>query len=132
LLDKIAPELGNIDLMTIVPLHKKRLKKRKFNQVALIGKAMFKKSSSKFFLDILLRTKNNISQVKLGKTQRERNLKNIFMLNEKYRDLVKGKNILLLDDVMTTGATLEHCAKVLKKSGVEKVFVLTVAKTVFR
>ena len=83
----------------------------------------------KFFPDFLVRTKNTKPQIELRKKERENNLKNVFAVNKKYRELVRGKKILLIDDVMTTGATVENCAKTLKKCGARKVVVLTIART---
>ena len=79
----------------------------------------------------MLRIKNTTAQVALKQKQRQRNLKSAFALNPKYFAIVKDKKILLIDDVMTTCATLENCAKILKKSGAKNVTVLTIAKTIF-
>ncbi len=126
-------ELTNIDLIVAVPLHKKRLRQRKFNQASLLCRAMLQHTpTTKFYPDFLLRIKNTAAQVTLRKKQRKKNLKSAFALNPKYFQTVKNKRILLIDDVITTGATLENCAKVLKKAGAKKVTALTIAKTVFR
>lgn len=130
LFDKAKNEIADCDLVVAVPLHVKRLRKRKFNQSILLAKNLLKFSPEKvFYSDFLVRTKNTTPQVELKKKERESNLKNAFEVNEKYRELVRGKKILLIDDVTTTGATLENCAKVLKKCGAKKVVVLTIAKT---
>jgi ComF family protein len=114
----------------VVPLHKKRLLQRKFNQSALLAKNLQKLAPQLiFFSDFLIRTKHTKPQTTLKKKQRENNLKNAFALNEKYSNQVRGKNFLLIDDVTTTGATLENCAKVLKKHGAKKIVTLTIAKT---
>ena len=128
--NKIKLELDNADIITIVPPHKKRLSKRKFNQAALLAKAVIYKKSPILYLDLLLRKKNSESQVKLTKKQREKNLQNIFIVKEKYRNLISGKKILIIDDVTTTGATIENCAKVLKKFGAKEVVITTIAKTI--
>jgi ComF family protein len=133
LFNKSCSELENIDFIVAVPLHKKRLRQRKFNQSLLLCRAMLRYApQTKFYPDFLLRIKNTKAQVELRKKPRQKNLKNAFDLNKKYREIVKGKSFLLLDDVITTGATLHNCAKILKKSGAKKVTILTVAKTVFR
>lgn len=132
LFDKAKNEIATCDLMVAVPLHIKRLRKRKFNQAVLLCKNLLKFfPDKKFYPDFLFRVKNTVSQVELRKKQREKNLKRAFLVNKKYRDLVKNKKILLVDDVMTTGATLENCAKELKRRGAKEVTVLTIAKTVF-
>ncbi len=121
-------EIIDADFIVAVPLHKKRLRHRKFNQSLMLAREI---SKTKLQWDFLLRIKNTTAQVALKQKQRRRNLKNAFALNPKYFEIVKGKKILLLDDVMTTGATLENCAKILKKSGAKSVTVLTIAKTIF-
>lgn len=126
--DKFRNEIVDADLICAVPLHPKRLQKRKFNQAVLVGRNL---SSQKFIPDLLWRVANTAPQITLRKKQREKNLKRAFMVNKKYRNLVKNKKIILLDDVMTTGATLENCAKALKKFKAKEVIVATIAKTIF-
>ncbi|OFW81369.1 MAG: hypothetical protein A2887_03600 [Alphaproteobacteria bacterium RIFCSPLOWO2_01_FULL_40_26] len=128
LVSKSKNEIDACDLITAVPLHPKKLRKRKFNQAAMIAKKL---SPEKFITDLLWRTADTTPQVQLRKKQREKNLKRAFVMNKKYRNNVKNKKILLVDDVMTTGATLENCAKELKRRGAKEVVVLTIAKTVF-
>jgi ComF family protein len=142
LLNKVRHELNEIDLIVAVPLHKKRLRLRKFNQSLLLCRAMLQQVPTikfpvcpveiKFYPDFLLRIKNTKAQVELRRKQRKKNLNSAFAVNKKYFQSLAGKRILLVDDVITTGATLNNCAKVLKKMGAQKVIVLTVAKTVFR
>ncbi len=125
-------EIKNCDVLTIVPLHISRLRKRKFNQSALLAKSLIEFAPEKtLLLDLLIRTKNTKPQVELRKKERENNLKNVFELNKKYQDFIRDKKIVLIDDVFTTGATLENCAKVLKKYKAKEVVVLTIAKTAF-
>lgn len=132
LFNKARVEISDADFIVAVPLHKKRLRHRKFNQSLILCRAMLPHvSKTKLRPDFLLRIKNTVAQVELRKKQRERNLKSAFALNPKYFEVVKGKKILLVDDVMTTGTTLENCAKVLKKSGAKNVTVLTIARTIF-
>lgn len=123
---------AKFDLATIVPLHKSRLRDRKFNQSALIAKNLIdKKDQSKLLLDLLIRVKKTSSQVGLSKRKRNENLKSAFILNSKYQKLVSNKSILLIDDVMTTSATINNCAKILKKNGAKEVIVFCIAKTIF-
>ena len=128
LLKKFKDEIENCDIICAVPLHKKRLQKRKFNQAALIARFLDKK---KFIPDLLWRLVNTVSQVNLKREERERNLKKAFLVNKKYRNLIKDKTVLLIDDVATTGATINNCAKALNKAGAKKIVILTIAKTVF-
>lgn len=133
LLEKAKPELEDIDFITVVPLHINKLKKRKFNQTILLAKNLVKSNKKiKIYNDILFRAKDTPTQVDLTQKQRKENIKRAFILNKKYKEFVVDKKILLIDDVMTTGATIEACAKVLKKCGAKKVIVLTLAKTVLR
>ena len=130
LFDKAKSEIADCDLMIAVPLHVKRLRKRKFNQAILLAKNLLKFAPDKNFItDFLVRIKDTKPQVELKKKERENNLKNAFAVNAKYLKEVRGKKILLIDDVTTTGATFENCAKILKKHGAKKVVVLAIAKT---
>src|SRR3989338_7319471 len=132
LIKKIAPIASNYDFLVAVPLHKKRLKERKFNQAVLICKFLKKEFPHfKFYPDLLIRTKFTKTQTSLNKKQREKNLQNIFEIKEKYCQKIIGKNILLIDDVITTGNTLNGCAKILKKVKSKKITIVTIAKTVF-
>ncbi len=132
-LQKAEKEISDADLIIAVPLHLKKLRKRKFNQAVLIGKFLTKTTlGKKFYPDFLLKIKETKSQTELSQKAREKNLKRAFLVNKKYRELLRGKKILLIDDVTTTGATLENCAKELKRRGAKEVTVMTIAKTVLR
>jgi len=121
------------DFVVPVPLHPKRLRWRGFNQSLLLAEYISKEISPMMeidILDILQRKHYNAPQMNV-KNYRERleNVKNIFGLKSDINfDLVKNKNILLIDDIATTGATLEECAKVLKLAGAKKVFAAVVAR----
>ncbi len=113
--------------VTPVPLHAKRLKWRGFNQAEMIAKIVAKKWGLEF-REILERVKQTGQQV--GKTREERwgNIKGVFGL--KAEDRLPG-TILLIDDVWTSGATMQECAKVLKRAGVKEVWGLTLARRVW-
>lgn len=102
----------NYDLVVPVPLHKKKLWWRGFNQAELLAKVLVERPSQ-----VLLRKQNTKTQVGLSREQRLHNLTDMFIVSTD----VKDKNILLIDDVMTSGATLEECAKQLKIHGASKV-----------
>lgn len=121
--------LPNIDFIAPIPLHKFRIINRKYNQSALLAKNISGLSDKKVILDLLIRTKNNKPQASLNQKMRRKNVAGIFKVKEKYLEEIRGKNILLIDDVITTGATVESCCKVLKKCGVARIYVLTLAKT---
>ncbi len=121
--------LPDIDFIAPIPLHKFRIIKRKYNQSALLAKNIGVLSDKKVLLDLLVRIKNNKPQALLSQKARKKNVAGIFKVKEKYSATIKGRNILLIDDVITTGATVESCCKVLKKCGVNKIYVLTLVKT---
>ena len=126
---KIA-ELGDdFDVIVSVPIHRKKLMKRKFNQSALLANKIAKISGKISNNIILKKTKDIQPQASLTRKQRIENVKGSIAINSKMNDYIKGKKILLIDDVITTGATANECAKILKKAGAEKVYLLTAART---
>jgi ComF family protein len=124
---EIFPE---IDFIVPIPLHKLRIIKRKYNQAAILAKNIAKLSDKKLILDLLVRTKNNQPQASLDQRMRHKNVRGIFRTKEKYLTKIKGKNILLIDDVITTGATIESCAQELKSAKANRIYTLTLAKTI--
>jgi ComF family protein len=124
---KVFFENEKIDFIVPVPLHRFRFWKRKFNQAALLSKMVAKKTGIKVNYDDLQRVKNTVPQAKLGRSQRKNNIKGAFRVRQKAK--IKDMNILIVDDIMTTGATINECAIELKKAGANKIFVLTIAKT---
>ena len=117
--------LKDTDIIIPVPIHFTRLLKRKYNQASLIGNIISKLSKKNIQHNNLVRIVATKSQGHLNKTQRKQNIHNAFMIRAPQE--IKGKNILLIDDVYTTGVTVNECAKTLKKNGAKKVFVLTFA-----
>ncbi len=133
ILAKLKDELPSYDLIIAVPLHKNRLRQRKFNQSVLLARAILKHTKNlKFYPDILVRKKYTQAQAKLTQKERLQNLQNSFEINPKYKNTLKDKNILLIDDVMTTGATAENCARVLKEYGCGKIKAVAIAKAVLK
>jgi ComF family protein len=114
-------------LMMPVPLHPKRLRERGFNQSLVIARAIASNLGTEVDFLSLRRIKYTQPQTGLKKAERRRNVRGAFGLAGQ-PDL-KGKTVMLVDDVATTGSTLNECAKVLKKSGCEKVFCLVLART---
>ncbi|MBR3501275.1 MAG: ComF family protein [Alphaproteobacteria bacterium] len=117
----------NPDYLIPVPLHKKRLHSRRYNQSALLCKYLSRKSLVAVDYFSLKRTVNTVPQVSLTGTKRRNNLKKAFVLenSEKF----KGKSVVLVDDVKTTGSTLRECALVLRRAGVKNIYSLTLAQT---
>lgn len=111
-----------------VPLHKKRLAYRGFNQSQILAEAIQRKSENPIqVLPLLERSKNTSQQAKLHKKERNKNLEDAFRLHMNLPDL-QNSVCFLVDDVCTTGSTLEACAQILKEAGLKKVYGLVVAR----
>lgn len=123
-LDKTA---WNVDLIIPVPLHENRLKSRGFNQAALLAEYLSQRTGIPCRQDILIRRVDTKTQTSLSRHERTENLKDAFAIVGSGQDRIKDKNILLVDDVHTTGATADSCSKVLRQAGADKVYVLTIA-----
>ena len=120
--EKLDLEDIKYDYILYVPLHKKRLNKRGFNQSEKIGKNLSKLNEVPSH-DILIRIKNTKRLYKLSKEDRKKELKNVFKIKDTI-DL-RNKNILLVDDIFTTGSTVNEISKLLKLNGVNKVYIIT-------
>jgi ComF family protein len=118
------------DFLIPVPLHWQRLIRRRYNQAALLTKGLAHKTKKPALLNALKRIKNTPSQGHLTASEREQNVKNAFTLNPRYTNRLKGKRVLLIDDVLTSGATIKACTKVLLKHEILSVDILTLARTV--
>lgn len=122
-----AANIPQTDLITAVPLHPKRLKERGFNQAELIAKHLSTLTSTPY-QNLLVRTKHTKNQASItDKEHRLANLHNIFSIQETFKDNSDNKSVLVIDDVTTTGATLNECAKVLKQHHFGPVIGLTIA-----
>lgn len=115
------------DLIIPVPIHRLRLIKRRFNQSALLVKYLALRVGVSADYSSLIRRQNTVPQVKLTGTARRKNLRQAFAV--KYPQNIKGKKVVLIDDVETTGSTLNECAKVLRKAGAKAVYSITLART---
>ncbi|HIJ38785.1 MAG TPA: ComF family protein [Rhodospirillaceae bacterium] len=124
-----AALLSETDLLVPVPLHWRRLFGRRYNQAALLANHLARFSGVSCCPDALVRVKNTPSQGALGAQQRRRNVQAAFRLRAPH--LVGDLRVLLIDDVLTTGATVEECARVLRQGGAKAVDVLTLARVVF-
>ena len=114
------------DYIIPVPLFVSRLKMRGLNQSLILAKNVFPAEKAKIITDLLVRVKNTTAQSGLSGAERRRNLQAAFEVRESH--LLEGKNIWLIDDVFTTGTTVNECAKTLKKYGVAAVHVWTFAR----
>ena len=113
------------DVVTVVPISRHRRRKRGYNQALLIARAFCRSTGLPLSTGILRRVRQTESQV--GKQPRERKL-NVMNAFAGEAELAKGKIVLVIDDVFTTGATMNSCANALKKAGAEKVIGLTAAR----
>jgi len=109
-----------------IPLGKKKLKWRGFNQAEEIAKELSHKLRIPLLTECLKKAKRTISQTELSKEERKENIKGAFLAKNTH--LIKNKKILLVDDVYTTGATMEEAAKVLKQAGAKEVWGVVVAR----
>ena len=115
----------SFDLLLPVPLHKKRLRERGFNQTLLLVKELSRRTGIPYRKSTLRKKKPTVPQVNLSGLEREKGVKGTFCFAG--REKLEGKSILLVDDVFTTGATVNECSKILLTGGVERVDVLTLA-----
>ena len=118
------------DFILPVPLHRWRLLRRRYNQSGLIAQAMAKEAGRACLIDALIRTRATPTQGHLKANARAENVRSAFTVSEKARGKIKGKNLILIDDVYTTGATVRECAKVLMKAGAAEVNVITLARVI--
>ena len=120
--------LANADALVPVPLHRTRRIKRRFNQSVLLANALAKRCGVPVAADALMRAKRTPSQGGLSAVGRRRNVSGAFAVRDP--EAVRGKRLVLIDDVMTTGATLNACARVLKRAGAARVDALCLARVV--
>ena len=124
--NKLVNLVGEFDFLLPVPLHEKRLKQRGYNQAELIANELSKLVEVEVLTDVIERVKNTESQTTHTRDERIKNMEKAFIISNKNK--IKNKNVLIVDDVLTTGATTECIAKLLKKNKANKVCVITVAR----
>jgi ComF family protein len=123
---------GETELLVVpVPLHSTKLRQRGFNQSELIARAALKVNSSagrfQLSLGLLERRRETKSQIGLSQHQRGKNIRGAFVVTRPRE--VAGREVLLVDDVFTTGTTVSECARILRCAGASQVYVATVART---
>ena len=121
---------GAADLVLPVPLHRLRLFRRRYNQAALLALALGRANEIPVATDLLVRRRNTRPMGGLSPAQRARNLRGAFAVRPNRGARLRGKRVLLIDDVMTTGATVGACARTLIGAGAGAVDVLTLARVV--
>ncbi|MBR0350951.1 MAG: ComF family protein [Clostridia bacterium] len=124
--EKFCRFLENYDIIIPVPISKKRNKERGYNQSGLIATDLSKKLDLELVNNCLYKTKNVIEQSKLSKEEREDNIQGVYSL--KNSNILIDKKILLVDDIFTTGSTVNECCKVLRQENIREITVLTIAK----
>ncbi len=125
---KICGFLKKYDIIIPVPMTNKKINKRGYNQTRIISKIIADDNHNNLLLkdDILIKYKNNSVQSSLNKKQRLKNVQDVFKL--KNGKVIKEKNILILDDIYTTGATCNECARILQQAEPNKIGIITIAK----
>ncbi|GAB4484027.1 MAG: ComF family protein [Thermodesulfovibrionales bacterium] len=119
-----ANELPHADCIVPVPLHITGLRGRGYNQALLLGRSLARFTGMPLYINVLRKTRRTAPQVGLSAKERKANLRGAFAAD----CIVAGKRILLVDDVMTTGATANECARTLKKAGAREVGVVVLAR----
>jgi ComF family protein len=120
--------LPGVDVIMPTPLYWRRLARRRFNQAALLARALGRETALPVELLALRRTRPTASQVGLGSAERRRNVEGAFAVAPRHAHKVAGRHVLLVDDVMTTGATAGACATALKLAGARVVDVVALAR----
>ena len=125
--DRIENEDLEIDLIIPVPMHKSKQKERGYNQAEIIAKHLAKKLSLPCSAKLLLRTGKTVAMSGLSPFERRMNMENAFSITERAAEKAKGKRILLVDDIYTTGSTVSACSQMLMAKGAREVRVITFA-----
>lgn len=123
---KIFENIKNYDTIIPVPISKKRLKTRGYNQSLLIARKIAEQTNLELVNNCLIKTKNIIEQSKLNKEDRMKNIQGVYELRNKH--LIENKKILLIDDIYTTGSTVNECSKILMQGNSKKIGILVLAK----
>lgn len=128
-LGRLAAEVNGVtfDYFVPVPLHKAKYRDRTYNQSEYIAKGIHEVIGGEAVADGIIRTRYTGTQTRLNKAERKINVSDAFKVNGKYLEKFAGKNIIVVDDVITTGATILECASALKKSGAGMIWVCSAA-----
>jgi len=122
--------VAEADLAVPVPLHRRRLYARRYNQAAMMALALGRETGVAVQPDLLVRRRPTPSQGRLSAAARRRNVRGAFAMRPGFEAMAVGRRILLVDDVLTTGATAEECARTLLRAGALAVDVLTLARVI--
>jgi len=124
---KNTNEIWENGILVPVPLDEKKLKIRGYNQSEELAKELSTILKIPTISDVLVKIKHTKPQMELSKQEREKNLENAFIIKKPF-DFAQGKKIFLVDDVYTTGSTMEECARVLKDAGAKQVWGIAIAR----
>jgi ComF family protein len=122
-----AELIADCDVIAPVPMHRRHLLARRFNQSALLAQELARTCNRHYEPRLLNRVRHTESQVGLTSAQRRRNLAGAFAVTERQKARIKGRKILLVDDVITTGTTLNACARAIRRAGAARVDALALA-----
>lgn len=123
---KIFENIKNYDTIIPVPISKKRLKTRGYNQSLLLAAEIAKQTNLELVNNCLIKTKNIIEQSKLNKEDRRKNIQGVYELKNK--KIIEDKKILLIDDIYTTGSTVNECSKILRQGNPNKIGIFVLAR----
>lgn len=129
-IELLPSTISPFDMIIPVPLHLKRLRQRGFNQSCIIAKNLSRKIKIPYQRAILIRTINTPSQGKLSRTDRFENVTKCFSIASSNKNHIADRNILIVDDVFTTGATCLSCARTLLQAGAKAVSAFTICRKI--
>ena len=125
--DRLAPENLDMDLIIPVPMHRRKERKRGYNQAEIIAKCLSKKLGLPYSSKLIKRAENTPAMSGLTSSERRLNMDNAFCISKSAEDKIKFKRVLLVDDIYTTGSTASACSRVLMERGASEVRVITFA-----
>ena len=124
--EKICSILKSYDIIGAVPIHKKRKAERGYNQSELIAKEIARNIKEIQYGNFLKKIRNNEKQSTLDKEERAENVKNVYEIQNK--DIIFNKKVIVLDDIYTTGSTVNECSRILKENEAKEILILSIAK----
>jgi len=127
LYDRMALENFHADYIVPVPMHEKKQQKRGYNQAAIMAKRLARRMEAVYIGNLLARCRETKPMKGLGSFERQENLRGAFAVQRGNRYAITGKDILLVDDIYTTGSTMDQCSKILLEAGANQVFALSFA-----
>lgn len=125
--DRLNALPGRWDLVIPVPMYRKKERRRGYNQADLLARFMARRMGLAYSPKVLIRTRDTAPMNRLGAAERRRNLDHAFAVTEEGRSMIRGRRLLLVDDIFTTGTTAGRCAEVLKEAGSGPVTLLSLA-----